>query len=241
MSEDIEISVIIPSYNEESRITKSLKDVQKFFSQKKFSYEIIVVDDGSRDKTSEVAKSLGISQLHVITHEKNQGKGKAVNTGVKNARGKYMLFTDADNSTPFYEFERLWPYGKEYPVVIGSRYISGSNIKIRQPLTRIVASRIGNLLTQVLLLPRISDTQCGFKLFQGSAAKKIFVKQTIWRWGFDIEILRIAKENKYKIAQVPVDWFNDEDTRVQSGGMFVKTLNELLRIKWNSLRGYYKS
>lgn len=238
--EEIFLSVVIPAYNESRRIGKTLNIILDYLEKKDFNYEIIVVDDGSKDNTKQLAEALKIPNLRIESYGENRGKGYAINHGVNQAKGKYILFADADNSTPFQEVDRLLEHIEQYDVVIGSRYLKNSNIKVKQSFLRIMASRFGNLLIQILILPGIPDTQCGFKMFKQTVAKKIFYRQTIWRWGFDMEILRIAKEQKMTIKQVSVDWYNDEASRIQSRKVFLKTLNELFRIRWNSFVGLYR-
>lgn len=236
----VELSVIIPAYNEEKRIGKTLKVVSNFLDKKKISYEILIVDDGSRDKTQEVVKAINLPHLKILSYGENRGKGYAVYYGVHYAGGKWILFADADNSTPIQQFDSLWAASFDFPVVTGSRYLPESRIAVRQGVPRIIMSRLGNILVQLLILPGIKDSQCGFKLFERSAAKNIFARQTIWRWGFDMEILRIAKEQGYKIKEVPIRWLNDDQSRLQSRTVFVKTLLELLAIKRNSIFGCYR-
>ncbi len=234
------LSVIVPTYNEEKRIVKTLKAINQFFAKKAISFEILVVDDGSRDKTAQVVEELAIAQLRFLSYGRNRGKGYAINYGVKHAQADWILFTDADNSTPIEEFDKLWPESTNYKIIIGSRYLPESHIAVPQPTPRVILSRLGNLLVQFLILPGIKDTQCGFKLFQRSAAKVIFARQTIWGWGFDMEILRIAKELGIKIKEVPINWYNDDQSRIQSSRVFFKTLSELFAIKRKSLLGAYK-
>lgn len=236
----IELSVVIPAYNEATRIKKTLVKTASYLDKKGFYYEIVVVDDGSKDNTKSVVESCEINNLRYISYGKNRGKGYAVGYGVKNARGQWVLFMDADNSTPVGEIDKMWPYRKDYEVVIGSRYLAGSKIYIHQPRFRMIASRVGNILSRILILPGISDTQCGFKMFKLGAGQQIFAKQTIFRWGFDMEILRIAKELGYKIKEAPVEWHDDEASRIQSKMVFIKTFLELVRVKLNSLRGKYR-
>lgn len=235
----MDISIVIPAYNEEKRIVKTLKKVADFFDRQAMDYEIIVVSDGSRDKTCEVVENFGSDRVKIICVCQNHGKGFGVNRGVANAKGEKILFIDADNSTPIEHFSDLYQHLEEFEVVIGSRYSHDSKIKLKQPWIRIVGSRIGNLLIQTMILPGFPDTQCGFKLFTKDAAKRIFSRQTIWRWGFDMEILYVAKKLGYKIKQVPVSWFNDERSRIQSFRTFTTTFCELVKIKLNALRGVY--
>lgn len=235
-----DISVVIPAYNEAQRLPKTLKIIRDYFASTKYSYEILVVDDGSQDNTSEVARDMQIDQLRVLAYKINRGKGYAVNYGVTQANGNYIIFADADNSTPFEQIEKLLLKIEESPVVIGSRYLPESHIVVKQPLSRRVGARLGNLLIRLILLPRIIDTQCGFKMFRNDTAKEIFSRQTIWRWGFDIEVLYIAKKLGFGVREVPVEWYNDTATKIQSPFVFISTLSELFRIKLNSLQGKYR-
>lgn len=237
---NIHLSVVIPAYNEEKRIKKTLNYILKILARADFAWEIIVVDDGSADKTVEAVESVQDKNIVAYRYEKNRGKGYAVNYGFKKAVGEYILFADADNSTPFEEIFDLLRETEHFNVVIGSRKLSGSHIKVKQPLVRRIGARLGNLLIQALLLPGYPDTQCGFKLFSADCAKKIFSRQTVWRWGFDIEILYIAKKLGCRIKQVPVDWYNDERSTIQSPKVFTQTLRELFKIKSNAISGVYK-
>lgn len=234
-----ELSVVIPAYNEARRIEKTLRIISEYLAAQKKSYEILVINDGSRDKTAKVVEELKVPHLKLLSYERNGGKGYAVNFGVKAARGEWILVADADNSTPINELDKFWELTKSFPVLIGSRYLKESNITLRQPTPRVVLSRLGNLLTQLLILPGIKDTQCGFKLFQARAAHDIFSRQTIFGWGFDMELLRIARERGYRIREVPITWHNDEQSRIQTSRVFAKTLRELFTIKLNSMSGKY--
>jgi dolichyl-phosphate beta-glucosyltransferase len=236
----MKVSVVIPAYNEESRITSTLQAVSSFLSKQNFEYEVLVVDDGSRDKTIVTVEGLALPNVRVVTYGRNRGKGFAVNYGMKQATGDWILMTDADNSTPIEELTKLLAVTDTSEVVIGSRYIRESHITLRQGVPRIVMSRLGNLLVQLLILPGIRDTQCGFKLLSAKAARDILPLQTIWGWGFDMELLRIAKEQGYKIKEVGVTWQNDDQSRIQSSSVFTKTLRELFAIRQNSWRGQYR-
>lgn len=247
-----DFSIVIPAYNEENRIKGTLLAIEDFIRKNlTYSYEVIVVDDGSSDKTSEIASQYkdlfyrtnnDVSKvvLNVVRYEKNRGKGFAVKTGVENAHGKYILFTDADNSTPIEELFKLYEYIKQGDdVVIGSRYLKDSNVKIKQSRYRIFMGRFGNLLIKITLINGIKDTQCGFKLFTHQAAKEIFVKQKVTRFGFDMEALVIAKNLGLKIKEVPVSWFNSVESRVRPVRDGFKTLKELIYIKLNLWGGRY--
>lgn len=241
MSRAVELTIIVPAYNEARRISKTLKSVTNFMRKTGLRHEVLVIDDGSSDKTRTVVEGLELSHVKVLSYGENRGKGYAVHYGVEHAAGAWILFIDADNSTPIQEFEKLWPHQQEYRVIVGSRYVRGSNIAVRQGVPRIIMSRLGNVLMQLLILWGINDSQCGFKLFEAEAAEKIFARQTIWRWGFDMEILRIARELGYSIKEVPVKWLNDDQSKLQSRTVFLTTLGELFAIKKNSLLGRYRA
>jgi len=236
------LSIIIPAYNEEKRMGATLFSVADYLKQKGYSGEILVVDDGSRDGTVNLAKDIQkqITQLKVIENKENHGKGYVVRQGMLEAKGKYLIFMDADNATRIEEFDKALPYLQEgIEVVIGSRHIKGSYIKIEQPLYRRILGRMANFLIRLVLLPGIRDTQCGFKVFSQKAAQEIFSRQTIMRWGFDMEILVIAKSLGYKIKEFPVNWYNVLDSRVRPIKGALSTLKELWKIKVNQLKGLY--
>lgn len=250
MDSNIFLSVIIPSYNEESRLPKTLKNAIQFLSQKSFQSEIIVVDDGSIDQTFQVASAFLGSQnsqnqhlsYQLIKNPKNLGKGQSVRNGVAKARGLLVLFTDADNSTPIEELDKFIPLIKpqgKYDIIIGSRHLKESSILVHQPWHRKLLGRLANSLIQLLLLPGITDTQCGFKLFNGHIAKDLFAKTFLTRWGFDMEILFLARKMGYQILEVPVTWLNSSASRLRPIKDGLKTLKELLEIKLNNWQGRY--
>ena len=196
-TQDFDLSIVIPGYNEEYRIKNTLLAINDYFKDKDLKTEIIVVSDGSTDKTNETVENYAkkIENLKLVSYPKNQGKGYAIKMGIKNSKGKMILFTDADNSTPIEEYEKLADELKKNraQIAIGSRYLKDSNIKIRQPFYRILLGRAGNLIIKTFLIDGIKDTQCGFKLFTHEAAQKIFALQKIKRFGFDMEMLLIAR------------------------------------------------
>lgn len=233
------LSIVIPAYNEEKRLPKTLKSIFEFLKRQDYSSEVIVVDDGSSDATASEVKNekLKVKNLRLLTHPKNLGKGAAVRTGVLTARGEFILFTDADGSTPIGEVNKLLPHPLD--IAIGSRYLPQSHIKIRQPWYRRFLGLWANKLIQLTLLPGISDTQCGFKLFRANAAKEIFASSTINRWGFDMEILFLAQKRGYRIKEVPIIWVNSPQTRLRPVRSALSTLGELIQIKWNQWQGKY--
>jgi dolichyl-phosphate beta-glucosyltransferase len=240
---NVKLSVIIPAYNEATRLPDTLKETCLYLREQDYQAEVIVVDDGSRDQTVKMARTLSKTFLFVriIESDKNYGKGHAVKTGALAALGELILFTDADNSTPIAEIEKLLPFIGKYEVVIGSRHMKDSNVVIRQPWYRRLLSRSANLVIQTLLVRGVQDTQCGFKLFQKKAARELFARQKTNGFGFDIEILTIAqKVLKYKIKEVPVSWYNSTDSRVRPIRDAFRTLRELVRITFTVHRGGYK-
>jgi dolichyl-phosphate beta-glucosyltransferase len=224
------ISLIIPAYNEEERIIPSLKKAEAYFESKDYSFEIIVVDDGSSDNTCKAA--LEFDGIKVVRQSPNQGKGAAVRRGMLEAEGEYRLFADADFSTPIYEVEKLIiAVEKGADVAIGSRALNNNLIKEHQPFYREFMGKTFNKLTQALVIKGIKDTQCGFKLFREKAALDIFKHAKVNHFGFDVEILFLAHKFGYKIAEIPVEWYNDERSKVNPIKDSYKMLRELFKIK----------
>jgi len=227
------LSVIIPAYNEVKRLPLTLMDIDKHLSRAKYTYEILVVNDGSTDNTVEVVKRFEsiIKNLRLVDNQKNKGKGGVVKQGMLEAKGDYRLFTDADNSTSITHFNKMIPYFKEgYEVVVGSRDVEGSELHPAQPWYKRFLGNMGNLFIQALVLPGIWDTQCGFKCFSREAALKIFSLQKTSGWGFDVEILSLAKNLGYKIKEIPVVWINDIRSKVGWSAYF-KVLMETVKIR----------
>ncbi|MBN2197699.1 glycosyltransferase family 2 protein [Candidatus Wolfebacteria bacterium] len=234
------LSIIIPAYNEAKRLPETLADINKKIKELKFpsgkqdDYEIIVVNDGSKDATVDAAerfKSL-IDNFKLIDNKKNHGKGWVVRQGMLEAKGKIRLFTDADNSTSLEQFNNMIPYFEEgYDVVIGSRDIKGAKLVPPQPWYKRLAGNIGNLIIQILLLPGIWDTQCGFKAFTKESAENIFSLIKSERWAFDVEALALAKKCNYKIKEIPITWVNSVFSHVKMSA-YLKSLLEVFKIKW---------
>ncbi|OGE86085.1 MAG: hypothetical protein A3J48_03945 [Candidatus Doudnabacteria bacterium RIFCSPHIGHO2_02_FULL_46_11] len=237
----MKLSVIIPAHNEEKRIGETLKHVDSYLEKQKYEYEIIVVDNNSVDRTDNVAENLfetSVERARLIK-ERIPGKGAAVRTGVHNSTGDYVVFMDADNATPISEIEKFWSYfDKGYDVVIGSRYVNESNVTRKQPFYRIVLSRISNLLIQVLAVPGIHDTQLGFKAFSKQAAHDIFEQVGITGWGFDMEVLTIARIHGHKIKEVGVLWREFGGSHVPLKA-YIQSLRDLLKIKTKAILGKY--
>jgi dolichyl-phosphate beta-glucosyltransferase len=237
------LSVIIPAHNEEQRIEKTLLDVDAYLEKQPYDYEIIVVNNNSNDRTVEVVKKLESTTVQNarIISETMRGKGAAVRRGMMEAQGDYTVFMDADNATPIKEIEKLWPYLQQgYEVVIGSRYVDPATVKVKQPMYRVVLSRMSNLLIQTVLIPHIKDTQCGFKAFSGQASKEIFKQVTIFGWAFDMELLAIALKLSYRIKEVPVSWEEHGGSHVPLKA-YIQSLLDLFLIKWRALTGSYSA
>lgn len=237
----IRLSVVIPSYNEEKRIKKTLESIAAFLARQNYKAEVLVVCDGATDKTAEISRSFSgkISNLRVIENKENHGKGYVARQGMLEAKGEHRIFMDADNSTSLDQIDRFLPFFKEgYDVVIGDRDLKESKIAVHQSRFKEVLGDFGNFLIQSLAVPGIEDTQCGFKVFSKKASEEIFKKMTIDRWGFDIEALALALKFGYKIKTMPIVWVNDPNSKVKLSG-YVNTFVELFKIKWNLMTGKY--
>ena len=227
------LSIIIPAYNEEKRLPQTLVDIDHRLESVDFSYEIIVVDDGSKDETVKAVKKFSemIKNLRVIENQRNKGKGGVVKQGMLEAKGHIRLFTDADNSTSVDQFIKMIDYFKEgYDVVIGSRGLRKSKLEPPQPFYRRFLGNVGNLIIQVLLLPGIKDTQCGFKAFTEEAAQRVFPLMKISRWGFDVEALALSRYLGHRIKEVPIIWKNDIESKVK-GSAYLQVLAEVFKIR----------
>jgi len=239
-----ELSVVIPVYNEEKRVGATLRDGISFLRAQRLTAEILAVDDGSTDGTARVLRSFRRSlprgvTLRLLSHGVNRGKGAAVRTGMLASKGRFTLYLDADNSTPLTEWSKVRPFLKDHDVVVGSRAVDRSQVEVRQPFYREAMGRIFNLMVQAVAVPGIRDTQCGFKAFRGDAARRIFQRQTIERFGFDPEILFIARRLGCRLTEVQVKWINSPDSRVHVFRDSARMLLELLTIRDNARRGRY--
>ncbi len=233
---NIKLTVVIPAYNEENRIGGTLSLIHEYLSKQDYSYEIIVVDDGSNDGTIQAVEKIGNDRLKILKNEKNKGKGYSIKRGMLEAIGDYVLFSDADLSTPIEELEKFWKYLDEgYDIVIGSRALKESVLEVRQPFYRELMGRIFNFIVRHILNFKLRDTQCGFKIFKRDVANKIFSIQKIEGWSFDVEILYIATKLNYRIKEVPVRWINSPLTKVNP---FKDAINMFIDI--TKLRKEYK-
>ena len=235
------LSVIIPAYNEAKRLPLTLIDLDKHLSKAPFAYEIIVVDNNSKDSTKEIAmRFAGIMKGVRVIECRTQGKGAAVKKGMLEAKGQIRLFSDADNSVSIDQFFKMQHLFREgYDVVIGSRDVEGAKMEPPQPWYRIFLGNMGNIFIRLMLLKGIKDTQCGFKAFSDRASDKIFSLATINGWGFDVEALSLAKMFGYKIMEMPVVWVNGAGSKVKPTA-YINVLIEVIRIKLRMVKGFYK-
>jgi dolichyl-phosphate beta-glucosyltransferase len=240
----IQLSVIIPAFNEESRLPRTLRQSVDYLKSQPYDSEIFVVNDGSTDGTERVVQEQRSAQIpmRLLVHPDgaNRGKGASVGRGMMEARGAYRLFMDADNSTTLSQVDRFWPLlDKGYDVVIGSRALKYSVIGTHQAKYKELAGRLGNWIIRTLAVPGIRDTQAGFKMFTGKAADRIFPRLTIDRWGFDIELLVIAQSQGCRICEVPITWINASGSKVTMSS-YLEVLAEVWRIRRNLKAGLYK-
>ena len=239
---EIVLSVVIPAHNESARLPATLQAVLSLLQSRSEPFEVVVVDDGSTDDTAELVQRVcrESPEVRLLRHPTNIGKGAAVRNGMLNARGEYILFTDADLSAPIAEVERLLePLKNGYDVAFGSRGLQPEWITLRQSRFREAAGRLFNLWTRGIAGLDFRDTQCGFKAFRRQAAETIFARQRIPGFGFDVEVLYLARKFGYRVLEVPVHWAHSEGSTVHMLRDSVRMFLDLLRIRWNYWRGRY--
>jgi len=239
------ISIVIPAYNEEQRLPSTLEAVFEYLGRSAWrNAEVLVVDDGSTDATPDVVRQFSRSHpgLRLLENPGNRGKGYAVRHGMLEAAGDWILFTDADLSAPIEELDKLSAACREQGarVAIGSRALDRSLIAVRQSWFRENAGKLFNLLVRLLAGLPFRDTQCGFKLFERQSAHEIFRRQRLERFGFDVEILFIARHLRIPAVEVPVRWSHAAGTKVNMLRDSCTMFLDLLRIRWNQLRGFYR-
>jgi glycosyltransferase involved in cell wall biosynthesis len=240
----VSLSVVIPAYNEESRLPASLDIILEFLATRPFSFwEVLVIDDGSRDGTAALAESYCATHPHVrlLRNPGNRGKGFAVRHGMLEAKGDWILSTDADLSTPIDEVDKLLAAAETSgaAVAIGSRALAGSLIQVHQSAFREYSGRFFNLIMRLVTGLPFRDTQCGFKLYRADAARRIFPRQRLDGFSFDVEDLFVARRLGFQTAEVPVRWSNVEGTKV-GALQGLKSFVDLLKIRLNQLGGHYE-
>lgn len=234
------LSIVIPVFNEEKRIKKSLFEIISYLKNSKIikNFEIIIVDDNSSDNTFNIVSNFD-KKIVVLKNKKNYGKGYSIKKGILNAKYDYILFTDADLATPINEIEKMLIEIKHFDVVIASRNLKNSKIVVKQPFYRQILGNIFPFIVRFILISNIKDTQCGFKLFKGNVAKKIFKLQTRYRFSFDVEILFIAKKKGFKIKEIPVRWIDKKGSKVNLLKDSTKMFIDLFKIKYNNYKKKY--
>ncbi len=240
------LSIVIPAYNEEQRLGKTLTETFAYLAAQNYTSEIIVVDDGSSDHTIEVANSFQSrsnvkTKLFILKNPGNRGKGYAVRNGMLHARGEVQLFFDADLATPLSQITKVIQpiLDNSYDVVFGSRALSDAVVKVKQSAFRQLRGRAGNLLIRILFGTDIKDTQCGFKAFRRQAAQTIFLLQQVEGFGFDPEVLFIASKQGWRWKEMPVEWRHVEGSKVTMFASTLSVLLEVFAIRWNYLTGKY--
>jgi dolichyl-phosphate beta-glucosyltransferase len=228
----IELSVVVPAYNEEARLEPGLRQALGYLAGRGAPYELLVVDDGSRDGTSRVAAAFAGEGVRVLRHERNRGKGAAVRTGLLASRGRKVLVSDADFSTPIEEVEKLERFLQDgTPLVIGSRGLADSQVRQRQPFCRETMGKTFNRLIRLFGVRGIRDTQCGFKLARGDEGRRLAAELKIDGFAYDVELIWLARRRGYKVAEVGVIWVNSPDSRVDPIRSSFSMLRDVLTMR----------
>jgi glycosyltransferase involved in cell wall biosynthesis len=237
----IDLSIVVPAYNEEHRLPPTLARLHQFLQAQPLRYEIVVVDDGSKDDTCGVVERCGLSNVRLVRQTPNKGKGAAVRLGMLEAKGQIRVMCDADGSMPPEQLPKLLApiIGCQASIAIGSRYADGAKTDVKQPFYRVLWSRLANRVIQRSLVPGVRDTQCGFKAFTAEAARDLFRVARIDGWAFDLEVLALAKRRGFDIAEVGVEWKDDNRSRVSPIKDMVNVCREALTIRRNLKAGVY--
>jgi glycosyltransferase involved in cell wall biosynthesis len=235
------LSIIIPAYNEEARIVDTLRQVTAYLSSQPYSWEVLVVDDGSTDGTAALVEGFKGGEPRItLVRVPHGGKGWAVKNGMLRARGLHRFICDADLSMPIHQLSRfLQPPLLETPIVIGSREARGAR-RIGEPPLRHLMGRLFNLVVRLLALPGLRDTQCGFKCFRGEVAQELFALQRLNSLSFDVEILFLARKRGLKIIEVPIDWYYRPRSKVRLLKDPIIMVRDILGVRWNHMRGRYR-
>ena len=235
------LSIILPAHNEEQRLPRTLQEVNGFINSQSYPVEVVLVENGSRDRTLALAQEYAARMPFLkVIHEEQSGKGLAVRTGILAAKGEYRIFCDVDFSMPVTEINRfIPPVLPDCQVAIGSREAPGA-VRYNEPYYRHLSGRIFNTLVRWLALPGLQDTQCGFKCFRGDIAEEIFPLQTNTGWAFDVEVLFVARQRGYRIVEVPIPWYFNPESKVRMLRDSWRMLRDLILIRRNGLQGKYR-
>ena len=236
------ISIVIPAYNEEKNIQLTLKEIAEYLQKKDFPYEIIVADDGSSDSTVKLAEEFGeyFNDFRIILSSPNRGKGYVLRKGMLEAKGKYIMFMDADNATSIYELDKFLPYLEDgCDAVIASRRLKDSEIVVPESFLRILMGNVYIILSRILIGGRVSDFNCGFKAYKNESAKKIFSHQKMDDWSFDTELIFLLNKNKMTIKEIPVKWEHKDDSKVKPLKAGIESFLSLLKIRYNDITKKY--
>jgi glycosyltransferase involved in cell wall biosynthesis len=234
------LSIIIPAYNEESRLPNTLEQVYTFLEKQTYTAEVLVIENGSQDRTFEVAQAFaGQHPLVSVLQEKERGKGNAVRRGMLEARGEYRFMCDADLSMPVDEINCFLPPAlNNFDIVIGSREAPGA-VRYNEPQYRHLGGRAVNTIIRLLALPGLNDTQCGFKCFRAPVAEDLFRRQTLTGWSFDIELLYMARKRGYTIVELPIHWYFNPESKLNVVRDAIKMVMDILTIHYKNLKGVY--
>lgn len=234
------LSIIIPAYNEEDRLPYTLEQIFLFLKEQSYTAEVLVVENGSRDRTFEIASEFAKHYPNLsVFQEKQKGKGNAVRLGMLKARGEYRFMCDADLSMPIAEVKKFLPPAlNDVDIAIASREVQGA-VRYNEPYLRHLTGRVFNTLIRLLVLPGLQDTQCGFKCFRAQVAEDVFRYQRLTGWSFDVEVLYIAQRKGYQIREVPIHWYFKADTKISILKDSWKMFLDLLTIRLNASRGLY--
>jgi len=234
------LSIVIPAHNEESRLPRTLGQIFIFLESQPYSFEVIIVENGSSDRTLELAHDFASRHPNLIViHEEQPGKGNAVRRGMLEAHGEYRFICDADLSMPIDEVQKFLPPAlNNFDLAIASREAAGA-IRFDEPPYRHWGGRAINLVIQLLILPGLNDTQCGFKCFRAETAEILFRQQTLTGWSFDIELLYLARRKNLRVREIPIQWYFSADSKVNAVRDALRMISDIFRIHANTLRGRY--
>ncbi len=233
------LSIIVPAHNEEYRLPGALEQILRFLEGQSFSSEVIVVENGSGDRTYEIARQFAREHGNVRVIQSERGKGAAVKRGMLAAQGEYRFMCDADLSMPVEEISKFIPPAlDDFEIAIASREAKGA-VRYNEPVYRHLGGRGINFIIQALILPGLNDTQCGFKCFRADVAEYVFRRQTLHGWSFDIELLYIARRRGHRIIEIPIHWYHHGDSKVSALRDALRMIGDIFRIRTNARRGLY--